>query len=249
MAIVKQLSRMYIIGIVIFLLSYRVGSLRAYLVKQSHSAESCLYSMRATPMPMDLNHKDHIYPTFAEGVHKRRIHSHSCGRRSLLNRQYCCPKNDDTNGSSDNESVDGETVEINSRIIGSAPDSLTPTLTTKGPKIDVDDLLTVPIPSFPNGDKLDKQILTMALPALLNFLIIPLVGAADTFWVGRMKNALALAGQGAANQVFNSAFWVISFLPSVMTPLVAKAHGAGDWEGVRQRIGEAFFLCAIIGKP
>jgi Na+-driven multidrug efflux pump len=51
------------------------------------------------------------------------------------------------------------------------------------------------------GDALDKRILQLALPAILNNMIIPLVGAADTFWVGRMKNALALAGQGAANQV------------------------------------------------
>ena len=38
-----------------------------------------------------------------------------------------------------------------------------------------------------------------------------------------MGDALALAGQSAANQIFNSAFWIISFLPSVVTPLVAQA--------------------------
>ena len=52
------------------------------------------------------------------------------------------------------------------------------------------------------GDALDKRILILALPAaVLNNAILPLVGAADTIWVGRMKNALTLAGQGAANQV------------------------------------------------
>lgn len=51
------------------------------------------------------------------------------------------------------------------------------------------------------GDALDKRILILALPAVLNNAILPLVGAADTFWVGRMKNALTLAGQDAANQV------------------------------------------------
>ena len=101
---------------------------------------------------------------------------------------------------------------------------------------------------WPCGDELDRDIMKLFVPAILNFAIFPLVGAADTFWVGRMKNALALAGQGAANQVFNSVSWVISFLPSVMTPLVAKAHGAGDSEGIRQRIGESYLLCVIIGK-
>ena len=32
--------------------------------------------------------------------------------------------------------------------------------------------------------------------------------------MNRMGNALAVAGQAAANQVFNTAFWMVSFLPS-----------------------------------
>ena len=109
-----------------------------------------------------------------------------------------------------------------------------------------------PVPSpakptriLPCGDELDKRIVTLAIPAVANFLILPLVGAVDTFWVGRMGNALSLAGQGAANQVFSSSFWIISFLPSVVTPLVAKA--GGDVEAVRERIGEAIFLGTICG--
>eukprot|EP01036_Dinobryon_divergens_P030210 gene30210-39416_t len=75
------------------------------------------------------------------------------------------------------------------------------------------------------GDALDKKILILALPAVLNNAILPLVGAADTFWVGRMKNALTLAGQGAANQ----------------------AHGSGDSEAVQDRVGEALFLGSMMG--
>merc|ERR1711871_186439 len=87
----------------------------------------------------------------------------------------------------------------------------------------------------------------IALPAMLNLAIMPLVGAADTFWVGRMKDALALAGQGAANQIFNSAFWIISFLPSVVTPLVAKAASENDEKQIQERVGEAMFLATIMG--
>lgn len=94
---------------------------------------------------------------------------------------------------------------------------------------------------------LDKNIFKLLLPATLNFAIVPLVGAADTFWVGRMHNALALAGQGAANQIFNSAFFVFSFLPNVITPLIAKAHSSGDKEGLRDRVAEALFICMVVG--
>ena len=57
-----------------------------------------------------------------------------------------------------------------------------------------------------------------------------------------MSNAMALAGQGAANQVFSSSFWILSFLPNVIAPLVAKAAGAGDKATVQKRVNEAIFL-------
>lgn len=101
--------------------------------------------------------------------------------------------------------------------------------------------------SWPCGDELDKKIIQLAIPAILNFAIVPLVGAVDTFWVGKMNNALALAGQGAANQIFSSSFYIISFLPSVVAPLVAKAAGSGDTEGLQQRVAEAFFIGSVMG--
>ena len=57
-----------------------------------------------------------------------------------------------------------------------------------------------------------------------------------------MGNAKALAGQGAANQVFSSSFWVLSFLPNIIAPLVAKAAGQGDRAAVQNRMNEALFL-------
>lgn len=101
--------------------------------------------------------------------------------------------------------------------------------------------------ALPRGDALDRRIARIALPSAANLLILPLVGAVDTYWVGRMGNALALAGQGAANQVFSSIFWVIAFLPSVMTPLVAEAAASGDQSEARRRICEASFLAAAMG--
>lgn len=93
-----------------------------------------------------------------------------------------------------------------------------------------------PKSAWPANDALDRRILVLAVPAVLNFAILPLVGAVDTLFVGRMKEALALAGQSASNQVFSSVFWIISFLPSVVTPLVAKAVGSGDKEAVQVRL-------------
>ena len=67
---------------------------------------------------------------------------------------------------------------------------------------------------WPKMDELDKRMMKIALPCIANFAINPLIGAVDLFWVNRMGNALAVAGQAAANQVFSSAFWIVSVLPS-----------------------------------
>ena len=67
---------------------------------------------------------------------------------------------------------------------------------------------------WPRMDDLDKRMMKIALPCIANFAINPLIGAVDLFWVNRMGDALAVAGQSAANQVFSSAFWIVSVLPS-----------------------------------
>lgn len=100
---------------------------------------------------------------------------------------------------------------------------------------------------WPCGDELDQRIMKLTLPAMANFAILPLVGAADTFWVGRMSNALALGGQGAANQVFSSLFWICSFFPAIITPLVAKAAGSADKEKVQNYIRDAIFMGTFMG--
>ena len=99
----------------------------------------------------------------------------------------------------------------------------------------------------PRMDALDKTILALFVPAVLNFLIIPLVGAVDVFWVGRLRDAVSLAAQGAANQVFQSAFWIISFIPSVIAPVVAKAAAGGDAKELSRKIGEGIFCAAVVG--
>lgn len=100
---------------------------------------------------------------------------------------------------------------------------------------------------MPANDALDKQIMKLFVPAMLNFLIIPFVGAVDVFWVGRMGSTVALAAQGAANQVFQSAFWIISFVPSIIAPVVAKAAASGDTKEVQRATGEAIFVASLVG--
>lgn len=100
---------------------------------------------------------------------------------------------------------------------------------------------------LPRGDALDGTIFRLAVPAVLNFVILPLVGTVDTLWVGKLGDAKSLAALGAANQVFSSVFFIVSFIPSVVTPLVAAAHASGDEALVKRRVGDALWVSCFVG--
>ncbi|KAK1747948.1 ABC transporter [Skeletonema marinoi] len=107
------------------------------------------------------------------------------------------------------------------------------------------------ISMWPQFDDLDKRMMKIALPCIANFAINPLIGAVDLFWVNRMGNALAVAGQAAANQVFSSAFWIVSVLPSVTATLVSKANAKGDEGEVQDAVSQALvagFYVSLVGS-
>ena len=97
------------------------------------------------------------------------------------------------------------------------------------------------------GDELDRTILTTAIPSMVNLAVVPIVNSVDTFWVGRMGVALALAGQAAANQAFSTIFFLVAFLPTITAPLVAKAVGSGNTKEAQARVCESLFLCHLFG--
>lgn len=78
-------------------------------------------------------------------------------------------------------------------------------------------------------------------------MVVPLTGVVDTVWVGRMGDALALAAQGAANQLFNAVSYAVSFVPTVTVPLVAAAYARGDLTAARARTCESLWLSCTIG--
>ena len=102
------------------------------------------------------------------------------------------------------------------------------------------------IRSLPCGDELDSRIWKLALPAFVNFLILPITGAVDLFFIGKLGSALAAAGQSAANQVYSTAALLTNVIPVVTVPLVAKAHAAKDQAEVQRQVGGAIFLSVFL---
>ena len=99
---------------------------------------------------------------------------------------------------------------------------------------------------WPCGDALDLRLIKIALPIIANFAIAPLTGAVDVFWVSRMGNALAVAGQAASNQIFASSLFVASFLPSVTATLISKENASNNKDGVQDAVCQAMFVAIVM---
>lgn len=103
-----------------------------------------------------------------------------------------------------------------------------------------------------DNQNVDDLILKTTLPSMINLAVVPIVNSVDTFWVGRLGLALALAGQSAANQASFTIFFMIAFLPNITAPLVAKAvastkAGSGNNEEAQDRVCESLWLCNFLG--
>lgn len=97
------------------------------------------------------------------------------------------------------------------------------------------------------GDSLDSLIVKTSFPIVMNLMVVPLVNSVDTFWVGRLGQAKALAGQAAANQACFTLFFLIAFLPNMTAPLVASAISSGDTDQARERVCESLFVGNLLG--
>ena len=92
----------------------------------------------------------------------------------------------------------------------------------------------------------DRQILSLAIPALGALAIDPLLSIADTAFVARLGTE-ELAALGVDTAIITFAFFAFNFLAYVVTPLVARSLGKGDSERARQWVGDALVLALFLG--
>jgi putative MATE family efflux protein len=92
----------------------------------------------------------------------------------------------------------------------------------------------------------DREILALAIPALGALAIDPLLTLADTAFVARL-GTVELAALGVDTAILGFAFFAFNFLAYVLTPLVARALGAGRVEEARRWVGDALLLAVVLG--
>mmetsp|Transcript_20941 Transcript_20941/g.49740 ORF Transcript_20941/g.49740 Transcript_20941/m.49740 type:complete len:640 (+) Transcript_20941:191-2110(+) len=99
-------------------------------------------------------------------------------------------------------------------------------------------------------DEMDRLIVTTALPIATLFCILPLVNAADVFWVSRLGDTLAVAAQQAGNQIYMTVFFLMNFLPSITAIQVSKSFSLSDEEATQDDICNSMVVglfVALIG--
>ena len=82
----------------------------------------------------------------------------------------------------------------------------------------------------------DKQILKIALPAIVTNITVPLLGLVDTAIVGHMGNATYIGAIAVGSMVFNLVYWVFGFLRMGTSGLTAQARGRRDLQEMRSML-------------
>ena len=74
----------------------------------------------------------------------------------------------------------------------------------------------------------DKQILSIALPAIVTNITVPLLGLIDTAIVGHLGDASYIGAIAVGAMIFNLIYWMFGFLRMGTSGMTAQAHGRRD---------------------
>merc|ERR1711988_34027 len=94
---------------------------------------------------------------------------------------------------------------------------------------------------------MDKKIFNLAKPATLNYVMVPIVGMVDTFWVSKIGSSNQLAGAGSGDQTFSIFFVITSFLPSIITPKITEMQVLDKKNETNELISTSILLTNILG--
>lgn len=94
---------------------------------------------------------------------------------------------------------------------------------------------------------INKNILRLAIPSIVNNITVPLLGLCDTAISGHLGSGLYLGAIAVGAMAVNSIFWILGFLRMGTTGLTAQAEGAGDVYNIRLLFTRAILLALGLG--
>ena len=76
--------------------------------------------------------------------------------------------------------------------------------------------------------RMNRKILSLAVPSIVANVTTPLLGLVDTAIVGHMGDAAYIGAIAVGGVMFNMLYWLFSFLRGGTSGLAAQACGASD---------------------
>ena len=96
--------------------------------------------------------------------------------------------------------------------------------------------------------RIDNKVIELGKPATLNYIMNPVIGLVDSYWISVLGGPIQLAGQGCADQALNLAFGFTSFMPLVLTPVIAEHHSNNNNSKVIEKMNSGIVISTIIGS-
>ena len=88
----------------------------------------------------------------------------------------------------------------------------------------------------------DRQILSLAIPAIVSNITVPLLGLVDLAIVGHIGNETLIGAIAVGSMVFNVIYWVFGFLRMGTSGLTAQALGRGDAIAIRSLLAQSLMI-------
>ena len=91
-----------------------------------------------------------------------------------------------------------------------------------------------------------RQILHIALPAIITNITVPLLGLVDTAIVGHMGSAAYMAAIAVGSMVFNLIYWLFGFLRMGTSGMTAQAYGRKDYQEIGRLLGHSLTAATVL---
>lgn len=93
-----------------------------------------------------------------------------------------------------------------------------------------------------------KEILAIALPAIISNITTPLLGLVDTAIVGHLGSASLIGAIAVGSNIFNMVYWIFGFLRAGVSGLTAHAFGRKDSVEISAQLWRALFAGVVIAS-
>lgn len=94
--------------------------------------------------------------------------------------------------------------------------------------------------------QIHREILALALPAIVSNVTTPLLGLVDVAVVGHIGSSAYIGAIAVGGSIFNMLYWVFNFLRMGSSGMTAQAYGAGDGCRAETILWRALFIAACI---